>query len=493
MKRPGKKILKLAFINAYDRAREYASSMPPLGMGYLISYIKRECWFIEPVFCNTPEEVLEQKPDIVGISSASEVFNDAIDMARAIKEACGIPILLGGAHISGLPKFLPGVFDIGVIGEGEQTLAELLKAYYAADLSPAELSKIKGICYRENGAVRVTEQRPLLADLDQLPYPERDALRPEIWAVPFSEQVHMITSRGCPYTCTFCASEKIWRRYRQFSSDYVVEEIAYLRDKYDPEEIYFFDDLFIANQKRFKEICIKLKERALHRNIYFRSYARVDLVDEEMADLFEELHFTSIDFGFESNSARVLEYFNKKNASPDLNQRAIDLLKSRGISLGANFIVGAPVETSDDIRLTYEFIHHNIDALDRLSVGPLFPIPGTPIWDYARERGLVTEDDKMDWRRLIFYPDAFDLNYYPYLGEHVSKDEFADWMDKIERIMTQINLRGYIRHLQRRLSDKERRLHDSHKELMQLKGSRLIRFTNAMRNTLHTLGGGGKK
>jgi len=481
MRKRWKKIIKLALIPAIDDGMEYQRSLPPLGIGYLISYIRRHCWFVEPIFCLTVQEVLDERADIVGISASSENFGDAIEIARTVKHTLGAVTLIGGPHISGLPGYLPEVFDVGIIGEGEETLTELLKLYYTNEWTPARLSSVKGICLRKNGNVLITPPRPLITDMNTLPYPARNDLRLDAWAVPPSEQVHMITSRGCPYKCKFCASSKLWRRYRDFSSDYVVSEIESIRERYDPEEIYFFDDLFIASRSRFEETAKKIRERQLHKGVYFRSYARVDMITEELADTFAELNFKYIDFGFESNSQKILNYFNKRNATPELNQRAIDILRERNISIGANFILGAPVESREDIEVTYQFIKTNAEDLDRLSFGPLFPIPGTPFWEYAKERGIVSEDDSMDWKRLRFDPERFDINYFTYLGENVDKEEFCEWIEKFTRLAREIVLRGYIRRLERRLADKEAKFQELRKALAQLQGSRIIQGASAIR------------
>jgi radical SAM superfamily enzyme YgiQ (UPF0313 family) len=261
----------------------------------------------------------------------------------------------------------------------------------------------------------------------------------------------------------------------------VVNEIEHLRKKYDPEEIYFFDDLFIASKSRFQKICDAIKERGLHKDIVFRAYARVDLVNDELADTFAELNFKYIDFGFESNSPRILEYFNKKNATPELNQHAIDILAERGISIGGNFIIGSPIETEEDIETTHAFIKHNVTTLDRLSIGPLIANPGTAAWEYAKEKGLVTEDETMDWNRLCFDPEDFDLDYFLYLGEKVAKSVFAEWIETFTRIALEINLRGYIRRLERRLNFSHIKLEEARQKLSGIEGSRVMRLSNRVR------------
>jgi len=468
--------MHIAFIAAYNYRLPYQVSLPPLGVGYLSAMIKKECPGVEVSFHMTIDRLLETKPDIVGISAATENFGDAIEMARMAKEYCAPKVIVGGMHVTSLPHALPRVFDCGVVGEGEMTFVELIKLYQAVEKpTPADYAKIPGICFHQTKWTQVNPGRELIRDLDDLPYPDREVLG-DGWKVPYGEQVHLISSRGCPYDCSFCSSSLHWKRFRYFSPDYTADEIEWLRDRYNPREFYFFDDLFIANRKRFRAICEKFKERGLHKDVVFRSYARVDLVDEELADLFEEYNFVFIDFGFESNAQPTLDYFRKRNVTPEINQRAIDMLKGRRVSVGANIIIGSPPETDETLDETIAFIERNKDHIGRFSMGPLLPLPGTPIWAEAVQRGLVS-DNMTDWERLGFEPDNFDITRYPFMCDGMDRDHFYRRYLDFRALTKEVNLMGQIRKIEYQRQYLQR-------ELDTMRGSRLMNMAAGLRGML---------
>lgn len=464
--------MRVVFLQPFDRTQPYQESMPPLGLGYLSSYAKQKCWFLETFFCRTAEEAMSKKPDMVGISSATENFLDAVKLALEIKALSDVKIILGGIHITSLPHTLPKCFDIGVVGEGEETFTELVKAHNENVPTFDELSAIKGICFHKDGKVIVNEPRGFFPTLDDIPYPDRSILG-EKWLISPHKQTHMITSRGCPYKCLFCASSLHWGRFRTFSAKYVVEEIEYLLKKYNSEEIYFFDDLFVGHIPRFKEICRLLREKKIYENVKFRSYARVDLMSEELADLFAELNFRYIDFGFESNSEKILGYYNKTHATPQANQRALDLLHARGISAGANFLIGAPVDTLEDMKMSLDFCVKNKDRLDRLSVGPVLPLPGTPLWFDALKDGIVSED--MDWSRFHLDLDNLDIDKLPHICKNVSKNDLLAFHKEFNRLAREINLQGEVKRLTFEGWMKDAIIESLRSELLTIKGSRLFK------------------
>jgi radical SAM superfamily enzyme YgiQ (UPF0313 family) len=366
------------------------------------------------------------------------------------------------------------VFDAGCVGEGELTFVELIRLFMEVeDPTSNDYAKIPGICFHQSRWVQVNPGRELIKDLDTLPYPERDLLG-EHWKMPYSRQVHLISSRGCPYDCSFCSSSLHWKRFRYFSPEYTANEIEHLRDKYNPKEFYFFDDLFIANRKRFKAICEKFRERGIHQGITFRSYARVDLIDEELADLFEEFNFVYIDFGFESNAQTVLDYFRKRNVTPEINQRAIDILAKRRVSIGANIIIGSPPETEATLDETVRFIERNRDHINRFSMGPLFPLPGTPIWHEAQQRGLIS-DSMTDWERIGFDPDNFDMDRYPYMCDGMDRDTFYRRYLDFRALAREVNLIGQLRQVEYDNQQMKR-------ELETIRGSRLMQAAWGMRD-----------
>jgi radical SAM superfamily enzyme YgiQ (UPF0313 family) len=476
--------MHVAFITAYDPRVPYQVSLPPLGIGYLSSWLKKHCWWVETSFHHTAEELIAAKPDLVGVSSTTENFTHATNMARQIKEALGVPIIGGGMHITSLPHVLPDVYDAGVVGEGEQTFLELVQLYHdVAKPSESDFEKIKGIVWHRDGQRVLNPSQDLIKNLDDMPYPDRDLID-HGWKIPATDTVHMISSRGCPYKCSFCSSSLHWKRFRFFSPEYVVREIEYLRERYNPEILYFFDDLFVGHIGRWRKVVQLFRETRIHEGVQFRAYARVDLITEQMAEEFDEINFKYIDFGFESNNQAVLEFLTKTRVTPEINQAAVDACRRNNISIGANFIIGSPPETPEALQETYDFAARNRDAIDRCSVGPLQPLPGTPIWNYARDRGLV--QDEMDFSYLGVTFDNFDFATFPFMGESTTHERFlADWT-RFNALAKEINYVGQIRRLTHQRDLREWQLRQLRGDLARLNGSRLVRAANWVRGMAGT-------
>lgn len=459
--------------------------MPPLGIGYLLAVLKRRFPRDTFTFHMSIDELIDAKPDLVCLSSATENFTQTESTARRVKEALGSPVMVGGMHITVLPHTLPDCFDVGVIGEGEEVVCELIEAFGAGRFEASDLARIKGIAYRDEGRVAVENTWRMIDPLDALPHPDRDALGQD-WAIPFSREVHLCASRGCPYKCSFCSSAGV--KARRFSPEYVVDEVAAMRAKCDPEQVFFYDDLFVADRKYFRRVCELLTERGLHEDVVFRSYARANLVDDELADLFESINLRYVDFGFESNCATTLGYLGKSGVTPEINQRAIDVLRDRDVSIGGNFIIGSPDETVDDMNETREFVRRNANALDRVSMGPLLAIPGTRVWNEALERGLVSESMD-DWTRLSIDPDDWGYDRYPLLSKTMSASELNDYFQSFRADCDAINDRGARRRLEDDATFREQRAAKLRSELDTVRGSRLVRGALAVRRFVQSLTG----
>lgn len=458
--------------------------MPPLGLGYLAAYASRELPQIEFKLGRSLEDILEAKPDIAGISSSTSYLHVATEYARRIKEELGVPVILGGVHITALPHTLPAYFDVGVLAEGEITFTELLKLYARGTPSEADLSRIEGICYRSQGRIVTTPRRPYIGNLDELPHPDRDLLGTQ-WDVVPKAQTHLITSRGCPYACRFCGSKSHWQKYRSFSADYVVNEIEAVIDKFRPNRVAMFDDLWMAHLPRFRKVCGMIEERGLHKRTSFRSLTRADYITPEVADTLAKLNFRHMDFGFESCSRKVLDYFGKNLASPEANQRAVDLLGERGIACGGTVIIGAPVETVADAMETYRFIERNRAHMSEIKYTPLYPYPGTAIWKEALAAGIVSED--MDWRRFeVVNADIFDPDHFPYMGQAMTKAEFVDLCYDFALLTKDVCTGGTIREMATVIGQKEADIARLKRELATIRGSRLMRTAWSLRNRLQS-------
>lgn len=393
--------IRFLFINAIDPSRKIETAYPPLGIGYLVSSLRkhfgRDQINFKVVEDNIEQEIISFKPDIVGISSVSQNYNRAIAYAKIAKKY-KLPVMCGGVHISMIPSSLTRNIDVGVIGEGEETICDLFELFRKNGNFPKEhLRKIKGIIYWDDDRITITDNRKSIHSLDKLPFPARDlfAIRPS---------TYMFTSRGCPYRCTFCASSRFWHKFRFFSAEYVVSEIQYLVNKYNVNNIFFYDDLFTARRKRTGRIIELLRGKNLLRKVNFSCSIRANLVNDETIQLLKEMGVKSISMGLESGCSETLKYLKGDNIEIRDNENAIRIIKKYGILTCGSVIIGSPKEDKEDILETLKFIKKS--HLDGLDVYILTPFPGTPVWNYAKSRGLVSE--KMDWSRLNV---DFDNNY----------------------------------------------------------------------------------
>ncbi|MHC4711740.1 MAG: B12-binding domain-containing radical SAM protein [Planctomycetota bacterium] len=382
---------RILFVSAVDPTVEIETRYRPLWPGYLAAYTEKVLGpgRLEFRLCgdSLEREIESFRPDVVAISSVSQNFRRAEDCARTARER-GLPVLVGGIHISMLPETLSPHMDIACIGEGEETFAELMSILLEdGGWDPDRLSGVKGITFRRGDGMEVTEPRPLIGSLDDIPHPDR-AL------AGYARHSYMFTSRGCPYRCAFCASSRFWSKVRFASADYVVEEIEDLV-RNGSRMISFYDDLFVADTQRLSEIADRIVSLGISERVKFTCSCRANLVSEPMVEDLRRMGVVSVGMGLESGNDRILSYL-KGAVSVAENTRAVHLLKDAGIQANASFVIGSPDETESEIMDTYNFIKNS--RLDFTDVYVLTPLPGTPVWEYALERGLVSND--MDWSRL---------------------------------------------------------------------------------------------
>jgi len=408
------RLLLVNCLNLDEGMRVAENSGEHLGILYLASSLRQnfsECDLNIRVSYSLNDSLLDEyKPDIVGLSSVSQNYYVAQRYAQVCKKH-GITVMIGGVHISTLPHTLSKDMDVGIMYEGEQTIIDLIQLFLQKkEFLKDNLRTIKGLVFYDNESLVKTERRNPIKNLDSLAFPAR-----ELYNHP---KRGILTSRGCPYDCTFCFSKPFWGKPRFFSAEYVIKEINEVFEKFKVTKISFYDDLFIADLQRFKKIVLYIRESGLHKKMSFSCTVRPNLVTEEMAILLKSMNVTNVFMGIESGNQRILKYLKKDACSVEQNYAAIKILKKYGIITDAGFIIGSPDETTKEIMDTYRFIRKS--GIDFISPLILTPLPGTPIWEFAKIKGFVS--DNMDWSILREEFDEMAARHIV-LSEKINRNE----------------------------------------------------------------------
>lgn len=408
----GGKKLKIIFVNTplpraklQGQFKDVANILPPLGIGYMAAVLEKNGFSPKIIDClplgmsveALIEELKREKPDIVGFSSTVIFINTTKEAARMVKEA--LPetvVILGGPHVTSLPEETMQCkdFDIGVLHEGEYTfleLAEALEKDRGLMCRKEKLAKIKGIVFRDaNEKLVFTDQRPLICNLDELPFPARHLFPPLGVYSPVEASfkrrpyAHLMSSRGCPYQCIFCDSKIFGHTVRVRSPENVIAELELLVKKYGVREVRFFDDTFTFDRKRVFELCRLMKERVP--DLVWTAITRVNCVDPEMLKAMADAGCWQISYGLESGNQRILNIM-KKGTTLEQGRNAIKWTKAAGMETRAYFIFGMPGESAETINDTVRFAKE-LD-LDVVTFYNVTLMPGNELYQIANREGRI--------------------------------------------------------------------------------------------------------
>ncbi len=404
--------MKILFFKPINE--RYYVVQPPLGLGYLASVAARaghRVVILDPGRDRLTWEgfidlVRRERYDLVGIQAFSYELPAAKRHLELVKEySPGSVTLIGGPQISGDPAgtagYLEGM-DFGFAGEAEIGLELFLRLRGRDYSDPARLGEIPNLVWRKDGEVVVNPRAPV-QDPDDIPFPAWDLMDPRGYPAAThgifyrrSPSAPIITSRGCPFPCAFCAGRAVTGtvlRYRSVGN--VVSEILLLRDNYGVREFHIEDDNFTGRQEYVSDFCREIIARAPGLAFALPNGVRLDSLDEEVLTLMERAGFYSIAVGIESGSDRVLKLM-KKSLTRKVVREKIALIKQRtGIRVSGFFLIGYPGETEEEIWETIAFARSL--PLDLASFLITIPLPGSPLWEeYGR-----TDYSRIEWADFV--------------------------------------------------------------------------------------------
>lgn len=381
---------------------------PWLGLCFLLSFLKKNNFDSEIIDMdaeglNIPaviKRIYKIKPQLIGISTISFTFLYALKLAEEIKRYFDIPIILGGCHVSIYPKevIMNDSIDIGVIGEGEETFLELVKIFKESNGNikniNSEFKKVNGIVFKLNGEIIITKQRKFIENIDSLPFPAIEKLRINRYygCNHVKPYITMVTTRGCPFNCSFCSKEHWGNTFRFYSAERVVDEIEYYTKNLGIKAIDFYDDTFTVSRSRVFKITNLIKRRNI--KFDFGLMTRVDCIDRELLLSLKEAGCKVIAYGVEFGDINIQNKINKE-FSAEVIKDVFRLTKEAGIRTVGFFMIGHPDETEAEIYNTIRLIK-KLDA-DYVKTNILIPYPGSQLYNQLLLSGRLKIDF---WKEL---------------------------------------------------------------------------------------------
>ena len=397
----------------YGSFASVGSQAPPLGLCYLAASVRKRGYSVHIIDApaldldikRTISEISAIQAPLIGLTASTVSIFRAAELARAIKQhGIQAPLLLGGPHVSSLPRETLEEFkefDIGVISEGELTVPEIISCYREG----GNFADIAGLVYRRGDEVVLSPPGENIEDLDSLPYPAWDLLpsipkyyKPSPHSYRRLPSTSLMSSRGCNGTCTFCARPFMGEKYRAHSAEYTVGMIDHLVKVYGIRDIMFYDDNFLLDKKRAVKICEALLTKDY--KISWSCLARPEITSDELFGLIKRAGCWQIAFGIESADQAILETI-KKRATIERMAEVIRKTNQAGIHSRGYFMIGCPGETEETIEKTTRFIQES--GLKDFHVTFCTPMPGAELFETAHNYG----DFSQDWKKLGFWDPVF--------------------------------------------------------------------------------------
>lgn len=400
----------------------YARGTEQLGVEYIMSYLESKGHHVELIFdrgldnnlyykldflkfLNKWDKLIkfavDWKPDVVAFSTLTNVFPYAIEFAKRLKRHVNVPFVFGGIHPTVLPEYVLKWEEIDYVirGEGEYPLEELLTSMG----NNGDIKGIQNLCYKQDGKVHINPCRPLIQDLDKLPFPKRDEFYRE---GVFQAQLNVVTTRGCPFKCTYCVNsfyqEKLYKEYsgmmpfvRRRSPANVIDEIKSCRSKYPIKQIMFFDEIFTVNKKWLYEFLESFKRE--FPDITFSFCYHPWFVDDDVARWLSEAGGKFAQGAIETANIELRKNVLKRREGHEEIFRSINILRKYNIQVSTSAIFGIPHETSENRWETVDLIEKSNP--DMVNTYLLYPFAGTHIAEVALSEGFLSEEN---WEKVKY-------------------------------------------------------------------------------------------
>ena len=392
-----------------------ANVMPPLGLISVSAYLEKYGIANDIIdyyaFPNSDDRlqdyIKEKKPSFIGFSCSTATFLDGVRIGQLAKSVDPtIKTVFGGPHVSALKQVILERFpdvDFVVVGEGEQTMRELIEA------EGQSVQDIGGLVYRDGDDVIFNGYRKDALNLDTLPFPAYEKLEgyPEMYSLPIFNYPRRpnsscVTSRGCPYACSYCDRSVFQRSFRFNSAEYMYEHMSYLKQRFGIRHLNFYDDQFTFNRKRIEDFCTMITDRPL--GMTFNCAVRAEHIDLDLLKQMKAAGCWMASLGIETGDPNLLAQ-HRQNADLDMVAEKLRLMKKAGIRTKGLLMMGLPGETEESIQRSMKYVFSQ--PIDDFNLAKFTPFPGSPLYENIEKFGTFKEDwAKMDCMDFLFVPNG---------------------------------------------------------------------------------------
>lgn len=433
--------MSILFTHAYylsddPKEQKIMKPYPPLGLLYVSGYLKSKKInneVFDSTFSNQKtqlEFILEKAPKVICIYTNLMTKIEVIKLIKILKTSIyNFPkIVLGGPDVTyNIENYLKAGADYLVIGEGEETTFEL----YNAIINQTDLHEVDGIAFLENNEVIETKSRTKFKELDQLPLPNREAISMQKYLDTWKNNhgkssMTISTQRGCPYTCKWCSTAVYGQSYRRRPAHLVAAEMKMLKENYNPDALWFVDDVFTVSHKWLTEFHSEVKKQDAI--IPFECITRAERLNDEILDLLKDMGCFRIWIGAESGSQKIIDLMDRR---VDINQvkKTIQDTNAKGMETGTFVMVGYPEETQDDIEQTIHYLKEANPTEYTITIA--YPIKGTSLYNEIEDKIIQQPNWETATDREIDFKRTYPRKFYKYaVSKVVNEVEYSRLKNK---------------------------------------------------------------